>query len=86
MKLKNNARRLMNAGALARVVTLIVVAGLPGLVCGQEASDLDKLKSTLESLQQTIQEQNQKISDLEKGQKAAAPAMPAPAIAGTGGV
>ncbi|HUK82528.1 MAG TPA: DcaP family trimeric outer membrane transporter [Verrucomicrobiae bacterium] len=83
----------MKTGSLVKIVTLIVVTGLPGLVRGQEASDLDKLKSTVESLQQTIksmqqtiEQQNQKISDLEKGQKAAAPAIAAPAVGGTGGV
>jgi hypothetical protein len=36
----------------------------------------DWVQSALESMPQTIQEQNQKITDLEKGQKPAAPALP----------
>jgi hypothetical protein len=83
----------MKAGTLVRIVTLIVVASLPGLVFGQEASEMEKLKGAVESLQQTIksmqqtiEQQNQKISDLEKAQKPEMMPAPASVATGTGGV
>jgi hypothetical protein len=74
----------MKMNSLLGVFTLagaLVFTGLPGVVRADDASDMDKLKAAVESMQQTIksmgqtiQEQNQKIADLEKQQKAAPPA------------
>jgi len=63
-----------------------LAAGLPGLAEGQDATDLEKLKTTVRSMEQTIQELKSRIADLEKQPKAVSgrsPAAPsAPAVPG----
>jgi hypothetical protein len=71
MKTKSSLKTLSLVGA-------VWAAGWPGLVQGQDAGELDKLKSTVKSMEQTIQEMNRKIADLEK-QSEAAPLPPQPA-------
>lgn len=63
------------------LVGTVMVAGAPGLAQAQDAAELEKLKATVKAMEQTIQEINRKIADLEKQPKAAPPPVqPAPSV------
>ncbi len=56
-----------------------MAAGLPAPARAQDAAELEKLKTTVKAMEQTIQEMSRKIADLEKQPKTAPPpAQPVP--------
>ena len=64
----------MKATSLLRSLTLVgalLAAGVPGIARAQDASELEKLKSAVKSLEQTVQELNRRIAEMEKQSKAA---------------
>jgi hypothetical protein len=56
----------------------LLFLGMPLPSHGQQTNELEGLKSTIKSLQQTIEEMNRKIAELEKQQKASPPAPATP--------
>jgi hypothetical protein len=65
----------------------ILIAGAHLPVLAQDAGELEKLKSAVKSLEQTVQELNRKIADLEKQPRVAPPpAQPVPPPEATPGV
>ena len=69
------------------LATMLVLVGMPRLGLGQETNELEKLKSTVKTMEQTLQEMNRKIADLEKQPKAApTPLQPVPLEQVTPGV
>lgn len=72
----------MKAHSLLKTLTLggaVVLGGVPGLVRAQDPSELEKLKATVKAMEQTIQEMNRKIAELERQPKAVLlPAQPIP--------
>lgn len=66
MTTNSSLRTLILAGT-------VLTTGLPGVVHGQDAGELEKLKSTLKTMEQTIQELNRRIADLEQQPKAVPP-------------
>ncbi len=67
-------KKRMTFKMLSLATTLLLV-GVPRPGFGQEANELEKLKSTVKAMDQTIQEMNRKIAEMEK-QKAAPPSTP----------
>ncbi|MCW5551399.1 MAG: porin [Verrucomicrobiae bacterium] len=57
------------------MVGAVLAAGLPAPACAQNTAELEKLKATVKAMEQTIQEMNRKISELER-EKVAVPAPP----------
>ena len=55
------------------LATALLLVGLPRLGLAQGTSELEQLKSIVKAMEQTIQEQNRRIEQLEKQAKAAPP-------------
>src|SRR5438046_2262650 len=77
-------KKHLTSKTLSLAITLLLV-GLPRLGLGQEANELEKLKSTVKTMEQTIQEMNRKIAEMEKQRAVPSPApaaQPEPAVPG----
>ena len=58
------------------LATTLLLVGMPRLGLGQETSELEQLKATVKAMEQSIQELNRKIAEMEKQRAAPAAAVP----------